>query len=92
MAESYNVDVAGLQAGAANLEETIEQFAAEINKMKEIEENMLNDSLWYGPNKAKFKNEFTEYMNAVVKLYEQAIDHLAKLQEILKTYVQAESN
>ena len=92
MSESYHEDVAALQAGAVNLEETIEQFAAEINRMKEIEENMLNDSLWYGPNKAKFKSEFSEYMSAVAKLYEQAVDHLAKLQEIMKTYVQAETN
>lgn len=34
MSESYHVDVAALQAGAVNLEETIEQFAAR-NKQNE---------------------------------------------------------
>lgn len=89
---TYEVNFPALQAGAANLEETIGRLQAEMTKLNEIQETMLNDSLWYGPNKSKYTQGFNAYKAALADLYMNATDHLTKLQEIMTAYANAEMN
>lgn len=89
---TYEVNFPALQAAQAHLQEILEQLQTQMKRMDEIKDSMLNDSLWYGPNKSKYFQSFGEYQNALTTLYANAVDHLSKLNEIIKTYANAEVN
>lgn len=89
---TYTVNFGSLQSAIAHLEETLARMKQEIDKMETIKTTLLNDSLWYGPNKKNYFQKFEAYQNAMNALYNNAADHLTKLNEIKKTYANAEVN
>lgn len=89
---TYEVNFSAAKSAASHLETILEQLQLQIKQMNKIEETMLNDSLWYGPNKSQFKQNFTEYKSAMNMLYNNAVEHLNKLNEMLQTYAKAEMN
>ena len=56
-----------------------------------IENEMLNDALWYGPNKSSFMTRLGEYKTAINGLYNNAVEHHTALQQVISTYASAES-
>lgn len=89
---TYEVNFAAAQAAATHLQEILTSLQTQMKRMDEIQTTMLNDSLWYGPNKTKYTQKFTQYKNALATLYSNAVDQLGKLNEIIKTYANAEMN
>jgi len=89
---TYTVNFAALQSAIAHQEEILARMKQEIEKMETIKNTLLNDSLWYGPNKKNYFQKFETYQNAMNALYNNAADHLTKLNEIKKTYAGAEVN
>lgn len=87
---TYEIDFAALQNAIARQEDIISRMEAEIKKMENIKETMLNDSLWKGPNKSRYFQSFAEYQNALNTLYMSAVEHLNKLIEMKQTYMTAE--
>lgn len=89
---TYTVNFGALQSAIAHLEETLARMKQEIDKMETIKTTLMNDSLWYGPNKKNYFQKFEAYQNAMSALYNNAADHLTKLNEIKKAYANAEVN
>lgn len=89
---TYTVNFSALQSAIAHLEETLNRMKQEIDKMENIKTTLLNDSLWKGPNKSNYFQKFEAYQNALKTLYNNAADHLTKLNEIKRTYASAEVN
>lgn len=89
---TYEVNFPALQAAANHLQEIIANLQTQMKRMEEIKTTMLNDSLWYGPNKTQYTQKFVQYQNSLATLYNNALDQLSKLNEIIKTYANAEVN
>lgn len=89
---TYTVNFGTLQSAISHLEETLTRMKQEIDKMENIKSTLLNDSLWYGPNKSGYFQKFETYQSAMNTLYNNALEHLNKLNEIKKTYANAEMN
>lgn len=89
---TYTVNFGALQSAITHQEEILGRMKQEIEKMETIKNTLLNDSLWHGPNKQNYFQKFEAYQNAVSALYNNAVDHLTKLNEIKKTYANAEVN
>ena len=89
---TYEVNFSAAKSAASHLESILEQLQLQIKRMDEIETTMLNDSLWYGPNKSQFKQNFAEYKIAMKILYNNAVEHLNKLNEMLQIYAKPEMN
>ena len=89
--DGYELHFDEVSQGASQLEKIIEDLQAQIDDMNKTEEEMLNDSLWYGPNKSQFSQRFADYKQAVSGLYDSAVDHHSKLIEIINTYAAAEA-
>ncbi len=89
--DGYELHFDEATQGASQLEKIIEDLRSQIDDMNKTEEELLNDQLWYGPNKSRFSQRFAEYKQAVEGLYTSAVDHHSKLVEILNTYQAAEA-
>lgn len=89
---TYEINFLALNTATDRLEDTISQLRQQMKTLVDIKENMLSDKVWYGPNKSKFKQSFSEYQNALNELYQSAVDHYNKLVQITNEYKKAESN
>lgn len=89
---TYTVNFAALQTAIAHLEETLTNMKSEIDKMENIKKTLLDDNHWCGPNKKNYTQKFEAYQSAMSVLYNSAVEHLNKLNEIKKTYANAEIN
>ena len=88
--DGYEVHFDELRICSSQLESIIEELQAQISDMKKTEEELLNDKLWYGPNKSQFTQGFIKYKEALDGLYNNAVEHHERLVEINNTYVKAE--
>lgn len=88
--DGYNIQIEGATQGAAELKTIIEGLEVQIKQIETIESEMLNDSLWYGPNKSLFMNRMSDYKTAVNGLYNNAVEHHAALQQVISAYARAE--
>ena len=89
--DGYEINFSEAQNAATQLQGILEEFGKLIAQLSTNEEQLLNDSLWYGPNKATFSQKFEEYKASVNNLYTNANEHLTALNEVLSTYAAAES-
>lgn len=89
--DGYEIHIEEVSQGATQLQQIIEGLEAQMNQIKSISDNMLNDALWYGPNKSSFMNRLNDYMTQVQGLYNNAVEHHTRLLEIIQTYANAES-
>ena len=89
---TYEVNFPALEAAATHLQSILESLQKQMKRMEEIETTMLNDSLWYGPNKTQYTQKFAQYKNSLATLYNSAVDQLRKLNEIINTYAKTEVN
>ena len=89
--DGYEINFSEAQKAAQQLTDILEEFSKLIQQLSTNEEQMLNDALWYGPNKADFSRKFEEYKTAVNNLYKNAAEHLTALNEVIGTYSAAES-
>lgn len=89
---TYEINFPALSQATVNLEETIKELQTQMQRLNDIRENMLSDKLWYGPNKSRFSQSFSNYQTELDRLYKNAVDHHSKLVEITTTYKQAEIN
>ena len=89
---TYEINFPALSTATDRLEDTISQLRLQMQTLDDIKENILSDKAWYGPNKSKFKQGFTEYQTALNELYKSAVDHYNKLVQITNEYKKAESN
>lgn len=88
--DGYNIDFAAAGPAADKLSNILEGLAKEIKSLDKVEEDMLSDANWKGPNKSTFQAEFAEYRAAIAGLYNNGVEHLETLQKILSTYASAE--
>lgn len=89
---TYEVNFTALQTAIGHLETTVTDMKTEIDKLENIKKDLLNDTLWKGPNKSKYFQSFEAYQSALGVLYTNAVDHLTKLTEMQKAYAGAEIN
>lgn len=89
---TYEINFPALSTATDRLEDTISQLRLQMQTLDDIKENILSDKAWYGPNKSKFKQGFTEYQTALNELHKSAVDHYNKLVQITNEYKKAESN
>lgn len=88
---TYEIDVTKAVVAAGHLNETITELEMQIRELNKIQETMLNDSLWKGPNKTDFTNKFEAYKTALTALYANSVEHYNHLNDIIQTYVNAET-
>lgn len=88
--DGYDIQLEGATQGATELSTIIEGLETQLKQIETIENEMLNDSLWYGPNKTSFMNRLSDYKAAVSGLYNNAVEHHAALQQVISTYASAE--
>ena len=79
---TYEINFPALSTATDRLEDTISQLRLQMQTLDDIKENILSDKAWYGPNKSKLKQGFTEYQTAQHELYKSAVDHYNKLVQI----------
>lgn len=89
--DGYEIHFDQASQAAAQLGSIIDNLQLQIKKMDEIEEGLLNDAYWYGPNKAAFSRQLQEYRTSVNNLYSNAVEHLEQLNKVLATYANAEA-
>ena len=89
---TYEINFPALSTATDRLEDTNRQLRLQMQTLDDIKENILSDKAWYGPNKSKFKQGFTEYQIALNELYKSVVDHYNKLVQITNEYKKAESN
>lgn len=88
--DGYKIDFGAAQQAAEQLNTILESLAEEIQKLDQVQQDLLSDANWKGPNKSTFQAEFAEYRTAIAGLYKNGSEHLEKFQEILSAYVNAE--
>lgn len=86
----YTVHFGEAQQAAEQLGLILEEFATEIKNIESVKEDLLSDANWKGPNKDQFTAEFAEYEAAISGLYQNGVEHLEALQQILNSYADAE--
>lgn len=89
--DGYEIQLEGATQGAAELSTIIEGFETQMKQIETVENEMLNDSLWYGPNKTSFMNRLSEYKTSIAGLYNNAVEHHAALLQVISTYASAEA-
>ena len=89
---TFEINFPALSTATDRVEDSISQLRLQMQTLDDIKENILSDKAWYGPNKSKFKQGFTEYQTALNELYKSAVDHYNKLVQITNEYKKAESN
>lgn len=89
-ANRYEVHFGEAQNAAKELQNVLERMQQQIQELEKVEEELLNDRLWTGPNKNQFKMKFEEYRSGMVNLYNNGQEHLQALQQIISTYQKPE--
>ena len=89
---TYEINFSALNTAKGNLENTLNELQQQMKKLDEIQETMLSDSSWKGPNKTRFRKSFNEYQTALDQLYKSAVDHYEKLVQMMNEYAKAEMN
>lgn len=87
---TYEINVPALQTAIGNLQGTLELLQKEIKDLENTKTTLLNDNCWKGPNKANYTKKFENYQTSLTALYNSAVEHLNKLNEITATYLKAE--
>lgn len=88
--DGYEIHFDQASQAAAQLTTILENLQLQISKLTEIEENLLNDAYWHGPNKALFSQQLQEYKTSANNLYNNAAEHLESLNQVLASYASAE--
>lgn len=52
---TYEINFSALNTAKGNLENTLNELQQQMKKLDEIQETMLSDSSWKGPNKSRFR-------------------------------------
>ena len=86
----YSIEPAAASQAIDQLEQILEELRAEIERLSSVENDLLSDANWQGPNKQNFRNDFTAYLSAVAKLYDNGVEHLEALQGIVASYIENE--
>ena len=87
----YEIDIPTAEAAKKDLEEILNDLKREIGNMQEIEKNVLHDKNWKGPNKDKFRKKFEAYQDFLQKLYNNGVEHLVALNDIIEQHIISES-
>ena len=88
--DGYQISFDMAQKAASDLNKILEEFQKQIELLSQKEEELLNDSLWYGPNKSDFTQKFNDYKTKVSALHKNAVEHYTALNQILSAYQKAE--
>lgn len=87
---TYEINFPALQTAIGNLQNTLELLQKEIKELETTKTTLLNDNCWKGPNKSTYIKNFENYQTSLTALYNSAVEHLNKLNEIKATYANAE--
>ncbi len=86
----YSIEPAAASQAIEQLEQILEELRAEIGRLSSVENDLLSDANWQGPNKQSFRSDFSAYLTAVAKLHDNGVEHLEALRGIAASYIENE--
>lgn len=92
MAGGYKIDFSLARQASINMQSTLDDLAAQIKELDTIKTTLLGDATWKGPNKSSFVQKFETYQSSLNELYQNAQQHLEKLDESMSNYSATENN
>ena len=87
----YTINPEAASQAIQQLNECLEALGNEITQLKTVEDDVLSDANWQGPNKQEYRADFDNYLDAARKLLANGVEHLEALQGITTTYLENEA-
>ena len=87
----YTIEPAAASQAIEQLSQILEELKLEIERLAGVEEDLLSDANWQGPNKQEYRADFDNYLEAARKLLANGVEHLEALQGITTTYLENEA-
>lgn len=86
----YTINPEAASQAIQQLNEYLEALGNEITKLRSVEDEVLSDSNWQGPNKQEYRADFDAYLEAAAGLLKNGYEHLEALQGIASAYIENE--
>ena len=86
----YTINPEAASQAIQQLNEYLEALGNEITQLKTVEDDVLSDANWQGPNKQEYRADFDAYLEAATGLLRNGYEHLEALQGIVTAYIENE--
>ncbi len=87
----YQVNFGGMSSAMSHFEEVLGQLQKEMKELENIKAGYFNDNAFKGGNKIRYMKTMEQYQTALTTLYNNAVEHLAKLNEAVQLMAVAEN-